>query len=96
MTKQVSPAFAVIAILVAMALGALYFLARLRAHDAREAAIAQAAQAQRDAAIASGRYGQMRERIAEARGRAPGGADIGAPEAEATEEPAADSEPADE
>jgi hypothetical protein len=96
MTKQVSPAFAVIAVLVALALGTLYFFARLRAHDAREEAIARAAQAQRDAAIESGRYGQMRDRMAGARSRAPGGADIGAPDAEANEEPAADSEPTDE
>ena len=96
MTKKVSPAFAVIAILVALALGALYFVARLRAHDAREEAIARAAQAQRDAAIESGRYGQMRDRIGRARSQAPGGADTGAPGAPATEGPAADSEPADE
>ena len=57
MRKQISPMFAAIVIVVALAVAALYFMSRYRAHEAREAALSAAAQAQADAARASGRMG---------------------------------------
>jgi outer membrane biosynthesis protein TonB len=80
MTKQVSPAFAAIVIIVALALGALYFMVRYRQHEAREEAIAQAAERTKEAAIRSGRYGQGRQMRS---GSRPGRS--GAPGAEAPE-----------
>jgi len=47
MKKQVSPAFALIVIVVAIALGALYFMQRYRTHEAQW--IAEKAAAQREA-----------------------------------------------
>ncbi len=58
MTKRVSPTFAAIVIVVALVLGVLYFMARLRAHERQQAALAAAAQAQADAARRSGRLGR--------------------------------------
>jgi cytochrome c-type biogenesis protein CcmH/NrfG len=86
MTKQVSPAFAVIVIVVALALGALYFMVKYRQHEARDEAMARAAQRQKDAAIRSGRYGQGMQMRSQRRG---------APGAEAPEAaPGAEPEPA--
>ena len=47
MNKQVSPAFVLIVIVVAIALGALYFMQRYRTHEAQW--IAEKAAAQREA-----------------------------------------------
>ncbi len=67
MGKQISPMFAIIVIVVAIALGGLYFAMRYRAHEAEEAAMAAALQMQADAMRESGRMGmgrspQMRRR----------------------------------
>ncbi len=82
MTKRVSPMFAAIVIVVAIALGILYFMARLRAHERQQAALAAAAQAQADAARRSGRLGRAmssRSRRSQQRGgEAPQGR-MGAP-----------------
>lgn len=65
MGKQISPMFAIIVIVVAIALGGLYFAMRYRAHEAEEAAMAAALQRQADMMRESGRMGggaQMRRR----------------------------------
>jgi hypothetical protein len=92
MTRKVSPAFAAIAIIVALALGALYFFARLRAHEAREADIARMLRQQRDAAIRSGRYQQGLQRGRAGSRRGPGAAER--PQAESA--PGEESAPAGE
>lgn len=58
MQRRVSPLFAAIAIVVALAVGVIWFMMRYRAYEAREAEIARAMQAQRDQAIRSGRFGR--------------------------------------
>ena len=55
MKKQVSPLFAIIVIVVVVALGALYFLARFRTAEERFAAESRALQGQADAARRAGR-----------------------------------------
>ena len=62
MKKSVSPVFVTIVIVIALALGGLYFMVRYRANEARWAAESQALQAQRDRAMRSGRRGMMRMR----------------------------------
>lgn len=54
-SKQVSPTFAAIVILLALALGALYFLYRYRAHEIQWKREAAALQAQAEMARKSGR-----------------------------------------
>jgi hypothetical protein len=53
--KQVSPLFAIIVIVVVVALGALYFLVRFRAAEERFARESRALQGQADAARRAGR-----------------------------------------
>ncbi len=87
MKKQVSPTFAVIVILVAVGLGAMYFMMRYRAHTAAWNAEAAALRMQADQARRTGRgmYGDpskttpMGMREAGARGGAPGGRAQGRP-----------------
>jgi type II secretory pathway pseudopilin PulG len=55
MRRTVSPLFATIVIIVALAIGALYFGMRYKKHEAEEAALSRALQAQADRARASGR-----------------------------------------
>jgi hypothetical protein len=55
MSKRVSPLFALIVIVVALALGGIHFAMRYRAHEAKQAALARALQAQADRARRSGR-----------------------------------------
>ncbi|UCC67549.1 MAG: hypothetical protein JSV79_10530 [Armatimonadota bacterium] len=70
MKKNVSPLFALIVIVVALVLGALWFMTRYRAHEIREAQIKRALQQQADQAISSGRRAQRRAMISHARRRA--------------------------
>ncbi len=70
MSKRVSPVFAIIVIVVALALGALYFAMRYRKHEAQEAALARALQAQADRARASGRPQRAMSRAMGRRGEA--------------------------
>jgi type II secretory pathway pseudopilin PulG len=55
MRKTVSPMFALIVIIVALVIGALYFAMRYRKHEAEEAALAAVLQAQANQARSSGR-----------------------------------------
>ena len=55
MKKRVSPVFAAIVIVVALALGALYFMVRYRSHEIQWEAESQALQRSADQAIRSGR-----------------------------------------
>jgi cytochrome c-type biogenesis protein CcmH/NrfG len=55
MKKNVSPLFALIVIVVALALGGLYFMTRYKAHEIREAQIKRALQQQAEQAMRSGR-----------------------------------------
>ena len=68
MRKTVSPLFAIIVIVVALAIGALYFGMRYKRHEAEEAALARALQAQADRARASGRSGRAMSRAMGRRG----------------------------
>lgn len=66
MKKRVSPVFAAIVIVVALALGALYFMVRYRTHEAQWEAESRALQMQAEQMIRSGRSrmggpGQRRE-----------------------------------
>jgi Flp pilus assembly protein TadB len=78
MRKTVSPLFATIVIIVALAIGALYFGMRYKKHEAEEAALSRALQAQANRARASGRpqramsrvMGSRREASIERRGAA--------------------------
>ena len=75
MNRSVSPLFATIVILVALALGALFFMVRYRAHEAQEAAFVRAAQQQMENAMRSGQYQsrmQMLDEQAEQRRRGRG------------------------
>ena len=75
MNRSVSPLFATIVILVALALGALFFMVRYRAHEAQEAAFVRAAQQQLENAMRSGEYQRrmiMRDEQAEQRKRTRG------------------------
>ena len=69
MRKQISPMFAVIVVVFALVVGALYFMWSYRAHEARQAALTRAARAQMDAAMRSGRMGRGMRRTR--RGSAP-------------------------
>jgi hypothetical protein len=61
MSRRVSPLFATIVILAALVVAGLYFMVRYRAHEAQEAALRDAAQAQMEAMRSSGRHmGRMR------------------------------------
>jgi len=71
MRKTVSPAFAIIVIIVALVIGALYFAMRYRRHEAEQAAIARVLQAQADQARASGRSQRGMSRGARSRGASP-------------------------
>jgi hypothetical protein len=62
MKKQISPAFAALVVIVALVLGALYFLVQYRGSEARLAMEKAALQQQADQARASGRRGQMTSR----------------------------------
>ena len=63
MKKSLSPVFVILIIVMALALGALYFMVRYRANEAQWAAESQALQSQADRAIQSGRRGEgMRTR----------------------------------
>lgn len=79
MKKSVSPVFAAIVIIVALALGALYFMVRYRAHEARWEAESRALQQQADRAIQSGRSRSagpgMRSRGRDGGGRRAGSAE---------------------
>lgn len=55
MRKEVSPLFALIVIVIAIALGAIWFLVRERAYQAEWQRQAEAAKRTREAAIRSGR-----------------------------------------
>jgi hypothetical protein len=72
MTKRVSPLFAGIVILVALVLGALWFMTRYRDHEAREAEQAQIVQQQADRALRSGRLSAAGQRRAAGGRREPG------------------------
>ncbi len=61
MKKSLSPIFVTLVIVIALALGTLYFMVRYRAGEAQWAAESRAMQAQRDQAMQSGRRG-MRSR----------------------------------
>lgn len=78
MSKRVSPLFALIVIVVAVALGAIYFAVRYRAHEAREAELARMLQAQADQARRSGRSYRARSRAVRGRGESPSGQRTGA------------------
>jgi cytoskeletal protein RodZ len=71
MKRSVSPLFAVIVIVVALVLGALWFLVRYRTNEAREAELARMLQQQADQARASGRMGRGRQRMLSRGTRAP-------------------------
>jgi len=71
MRRSVGPLFAVIVILVALVLGALWFMVRYRTHEAREAELARMLQQQADQARSSGRMGRGRERLLSRGTRAP-------------------------
>ena len=89
MKKSLSPIFVIIVIVIALALGALFFMVRYRANEAQWAAESQALQAQRDRALRSGRRGsRMRSRGSQTRSgdsARPGGAQL-APEPESQPE----------
>jgi len=70
MGRRVSPLFAVIVIIVALALRALYFMARLRAYDAEQAKTKQEMQAEAERAI---EWRRQMERSGGLRGRRVGG-----------------------
>lgn len=98
MSKRVSPLFALIVIVVALALGAIHFAMRYRAHEAREAALAAMLQAQADQARRSGRAQRVRSRGVSRRTESPGGQRTGAVPGssvggEQTEKPASPDEP---
>ena len=100
MSKQVSPVFAAIVILVTVALGALYFLYRYRAHELQWKREAAALQAQAEMArksgrgMAGGRRPMRQQRAPGAQRRpAPGTGRAAAPAA-ATSKPAAASKQA--
>ena len=57
MKRGVSPLFAVIVIVVALVLGALWFMVRYRTHEAREAAIIQKMRGRRSEVMRSRRGG---------------------------------------
>lgn len=70
MKKSLSPIFVIIVIVIALALGGLYFMVRYRAHEAQLVAESQALQAQRDRAMQSDRRGgmmRMRARVSQTR-----------------------------
>jgi len=99
--RKVSPLFAVLVALIAVAIGFLYFMWRLRAYDAAQKAEAQMLQAQADAqrmsAIQSGTYGRMGGRSGgrrAARGGAPGQRSGAAPGGPARPAPGAAGTPA--
>lgn len=64
MSKQISPMFALIVIVVALTLGAIYFMYRYRSHEIQWQREAAALQAQATAARQSGRRGMMEGRRA--------------------------------
>ena len=64
MKRAVSPLFAVIVIVVAVAIGVMWFVVRYRRQEAADAALKVGLQAQRDLAMRSGRPAMMRERRA--------------------------------
>jgi type II secretory pathway pseudopilin PulG len=70
--KGVSPLFAVIVILVALALGALWSMAQYREHETRKAQAAQVLQQQADRALRSGRLSAGRQRRLRGGTREPG------------------------
>jgi uncharacterized protein HemX len=73
MNKQVSPAFVLIVIVVAIALGALYFMQRYRTHEAQW--IAEKAAAQREATRTKEAMSDIRDqRESGRRGRSRSGA----------------------
>ena len=65
MKKSVSPLFSIIVIVIALALGALYFMVRYRDNKARWIAESRALQAERDRLVRSGRPQAMRKRARE-------------------------------
>jgi cytochrome c-type biogenesis protein CcmH/NrfG len=78
MSRRVSPLFAILVIAVAVALGALYFAMRYRAHEAEEAALARMLQAQADRARRSGRPQRAMSRVLRGRAESPSGQQTGA------------------
>ena len=60
MKKSLSPVFVIIVLVIALAVGSLYFMVRYRANEAQRAAESQALQAQADRARQSGRGGRGR------------------------------------
>ena len=78
MKRQVSPVFVLIVIVVAIALGALYFMQRYRAHEAQWAA--EKAAAQREAERTRGAMSDRRDQRANGRrGRSHSGAPTAEP-----------------
>ena len=71
MKRSVGPLFAVIVILVALVLGALWFMVRYRTHEAREGELVRLRQQQADQARSSGRMGRGRQRLLSRGTRAP-------------------------
>jgi len=88
MNKQVSPAFVLIVIVVAIALGALYFMQRYRTHEAQW--IAEKATAQREAARTRETMSDMRD---QREGRRPARSRSGASGAEPGRVTPGDGEP---
>lgn len=96
MRKTVSPAFAIIVIIVALVIGALYFSIRYRRHEAEQAELARILQAQADQARASGRSQRGMSRGARSRGASPdSGQGAAVPGRSATEERPEEPESAD-
>ncbi len=68
MSKQVSPVFAIIVILVVVAIGVIWFMARERTYQTQWQRQSDALQRQRDMAVTSGRARRGRIRAATPRG----------------------------
>lgn len=71
MTKQVSPVFAIIVILVVVAIGVIWFMMQERAYQTEWRRESQALQRMRDLAISSGRARRGGARRAGRRSRGP-------------------------
>ncbi len=87
MRKQISPLFALIVILVAVVLGALWFMMREREFQADWQRQSEALQQQRDMAIRSGRARSGRTRSSRRGSPQPGAGEQGAPAGTSADEP---------
>jgi hypothetical protein len=85
--KQVSPVFALIVVLVAVVLGAIWFMARERKFQDDWQRPSKALQQQRDMAIRSGRARSGRMRSSQRGSRQPGASEQGAPAETSADEP---------